>query len=95
MACKNHVINDIKIDPKKAIPRRVKLFVGGLSHSLTDEDIIDYFKRYTHDVQAEMPIDKVKNRRKKFCFVTINNLDAVTEILRLPRHVIKGKQVIN
>jgi len=84
----------MKIEPKKAIPRRVKLFVGGLPQNLTDKDIIDYFKRYTHDVQAEMPFDKVKNQRKSFCFVTIENLEAVTEILRLPRHVIMGKQVL-
>lgn len=95
LACTNHVINDKKIDPKKAKARHVKLFVGGLSPDLTDDDIKDYFKRYAPLVNAEMPYDKVKNQRKGFCFVTFDCMQAVTEILKTPKHVINGKQVIN
>ncbi|XP_060843088.1 RNA-binding protein squid-like isoform X2 [Rhopalosiphum padi] len=93
LACTNHVINDKKIDPKKAKARHVKLFVGGLSPDLTDDDIKDYFKRYAPLVNAEMPFDKVKNQRKGFCFVTFDCMQAVTEILKTPKHVINGKQV--
>ncbi|CAI6368104.1 unnamed protein product [Macrosiphum euphorbiae] len=93
LACTNHVINDKKIDPKKAKARHVKLFVGGLSPDLTDDDIKDYFKRYAPLVNAEMPYDKVKNQRKGFCFVTFDCMQAVTEILKTPKHVINGKQV--
>jgi len=66
-----------------------------LSPELTDDDIKDYFKRYAPLVNAEMPFDKVKNQRKGFCFVTFDCMQAVTEILKTPKHVINGKQVIN
>lgn len=82
-------------EPKKAIPRRVKLFVGGLSLEITDDDIKDYFNRFASIVKAEMPYDNVINQRKGFCFVTFDNMQAVTDILRFQTHVIKGKQVIN
>jgi len=84
----------MKIEPKKAIPQRIKLFVGGLRSRMTYDDIKNYFKRYTPHLIVDMPFDRVKNKRKGFCFVTIEDLEAVTEILRLPRHVIKEKQVI-
>lgn len=95
MACTNHVINNKRIEPKKAIPRRIKLFVGGLSLDLTDADIKQYFRNFAYIVRAEMPFDYIRNQRRRFCFLTFDNMQAVTEILRLPRHVIKGKQVIN
>jgi len=85
----------MKIEPKKAIPQRIKLFVGGLCSRIADDDIKDYFKRYTPHVIIETHFDRIKNKRKGFCFVIIEDLEAVTEILRFPRHVIKGKQVIN
>jgi len=85
----------MKIEPKKAIPQRIKLFVGGLCSRIADDDIKDYFKRYAPLVNAEMPYDKVKNQRKGFCFVTFDCMQAVTEILKTPKHVINGKQVIN
>jgi len=94
LACTNHVIHHKKVDPKKAIPQQVKLFVGGLSNNLTDDDIKDYFKRYAPLVATEMPYDKVKNQRKSFCFLTFDSIKAVTEILKSPNHVINGTQVI-
>jgi len=95
LAYTNHVVNDKKIEPQRALPRHAKLFVGGLSPDLTDNDIKDYFKSYAILVKAEVPYDKVKNRRKGFCFLTFDNMLAVTEIFKLPRHVIKGKEVMN
>jgi len=95
LACTKHVINNKEVDTKKAIPRQVKLFVGGLSYNLTDDDIKDYFERYAPIVAVEMPYDKIKNRRKGFCFLTFDSIQAVAEILKFPRHVIQGKRVIN
>ncbi|XP_008184503.1 RNA-binding protein squid-like [Acyrthosiphon pisum] len=97
LACTNHVILNRKVDVKKYIPRQIKLFVGALSPDLTDGDIKDDFKHYAPLEAFEMPYDKVKNKRRDFCFITFgfdSNL-AVNEILKSPRHVIKGKKVIN
>jgi len=95
LECTNHVINNKKVEIKKAIPLKVKLFVGGLSPDLTDDEIKDYFQRYALIVVAEMPYDKVKKQRKGFCFLIFDSIQAVNEILKLPRNVFKGKQVMN
>ncbi|XP_060874160.1 RNA-binding protein squid-like [Metopolophium dirhodum] len=93
LACTNHVILYKKVDVKKAVPRQVKLFVGGLSPYLTDDDIKDYFKRYAPVLAFEMPYDKVNNKRKSFCFITFESKQVVAEILKSPSHVIKGNKV--
>lgn len=45
-AAGDHVINNKKVDPKKAKARHGKIFVGGLSNELTDEDIKNYFNQF-------------------------------------------------
>lgn len=46
MAAGEHVINNKKVDPKKAKARHGKIFVGGLSNDLTDDDIKNYFNQF-------------------------------------------------
>jgi len=41
----------------------------------------------------EMPIDKVKNQRKGFCFITFDNEQIVQELLKTPKQTICGKEV--
>ena len=41
----------------------------------------------------EMPIDKVKNQRKGFCFITFDNEQVVHELLKSPKQKIQGKEV--
>ncbi|XP_022172750.1 RNA-binding protein squid-like [Myzus persicae] len=89
----NHEINGKIIEPKKAIPRKIKLFIGGLSPDLTPGDITRYFRRFAFIVNVEMPYDKVTKQRRGFCFLTFDNMRAVHEILGSSRHVIKGTQV--
>jgi len=40
-----------------------------------------------------MPIDKIKNQRKGFCFVTFDNEQIVQELLKTPKQTICGKEV--
>jgi len=40
-----------------------------------------------------MPIDKLKNQRKGFCFVTFDNEQVVHELLKTPKQRICGKEV--
>lgn len=93
VASGDHVINNKKIDPKKAKARQGKIFVGGLSTELTDDDIKNYFAQYGTIVQMEMPYDKSKNQRKGFCFITFESEQIVTELLKTPKQSIKGKEV--
>lgn len=44
-------------------------------------------------VEMEMPIDKVKNQRKGFCFITFDNEQIVQELLKTPKQTIGGKEV--
>ncbi|XP_075217402.1 RNA-binding protein squid isoform X3 [Lycorma delicatula] len=89
----DHVINNKKIDPKKAKARHGKIFVGGLSTELSDDDIKNYFAQYGTIVEVEMPYDKSKNQRKGFCFITFESEQIVTELLKTPKQSIKGKEV--
>jgi hypothetical protein len=44
-------------------------------------------------VETEMPIDKVKNQRKGFCFITFDNEQIVQQLLKTPKQTICGKKV--
>lgn len=46
MAHGDHIINNKKIDPKKAKMRHGKIFVGGLSAELSDDDIKNFFAQF-------------------------------------------------
>lgn len=93
MAAGDHVINNKKVDPKKAKARHGKIFVGGLSNELTDDDIKGFFNQFGSIVDVEMPFDKTKNQRKGFCFITFESEQIVNELLKTPKQTINGKEV--
>nr|CAD7408910.1 unnamed protein product [Timema poppensis] len=88
----DHIINNKKVDPKKAKARHGKIFVGGLVPELTDDDIKNFFAQYGTIVEVEMPFDKLKNMRKGFCFITFESEQVVMELLRSPKQSINGKE---
>lgn len=93
IAAGEHVINGKKVDPKKAKARHGKIFVGGLTQEISDDDIRTYFSQFGNVVEIEMPIDKTKNQRKGFCFITFDNEQVVHELLKSPKQTIGGKEV--
>lgn len=46
VAAGEHIINNKRVDPKKAKARHGKIFVGGLSQELSDDDIKNYFGQF-------------------------------------------------
>jgi squid-like protein len=58
-----HVINNKKVDPKKAKARTGKIFVGGLIPEISDDEIKAFFGQFGTIVDVEMPFDKQKNQR--------------------------------
>lgn len=88
-----HVINNKKVDPKKAKARHGKIFVGGLVPEISDDDIKNYFAQYGSIMEVEMPFDKTKNQRKGFCFITFESEQVVQELLKTPKQTIGGKEV--
>lgn len=93
MAAGDHIINNKKVDPKKAKARHGKIFVGGLSNELSDDDIKNFFNQFGTIVEVEMPFDKTKNQRKGFCFITFESEQIVNELLKTPKQTINGKEV--
>ncbi|XP_023027750.1 RNA-binding protein squid isoform X2 [Leptinotarsa decemlineata] len=93
VAAGDHIINGKKVDPKKAKARHGKIFVGGLSTDLTDDDIKSYFAQFGTIVEVEMPFDKTKNQRKGFCFITFESEQVVNDLLKRPKQTIKDKEV--
>ncbi|XP_031617686.1 RNA-binding protein squid isoform X2 [Contarinia nasturtii] len=92
-AVAEHVINNKKVDPKKAKARHGKIFVGGLTSEISDEEIKTFFGQFGNIVEVEMPFDKQKNQRKAFCFITFDSEQVVNELLKTPKQTISGKEV--
>ncbi|XP_049545140.1 RNA-binding protein squid isoform X2 [Anopheles darlingi] len=93
VAAGDHVINNKKVDPKKAKARHGKIFVGGLTSEISDEEIKIFFGQFGNIVEVEMPFDKQKNQRKGFCFITFDSEQVVNELLKTPKQTISGKEV--
>lgn len=46
IATGDHIINNKKVDPKKAKARHGKIFVGGLTTEISDDEIKTYFSQF-------------------------------------------------
>lgn len=92
-AAGDHIINNKKVDPKKAKARHGKIFVGGLAPEVSDDEIKAFFGQFGNIVEVEMPFDKQKNQRKNFCFITFDSEQVVNELLKTPKQTISGKEV--
>jgi squid len=46
VAAGDHIINNKKVDPKKAKARHGKIFVGGLTTEISDDEIKTYFGQF-------------------------------------------------
>lgn len=46
MSAGDHIINNKKVDPKKAKAKHGKIFVGGLPTELSDDDIKNFFSQF-------------------------------------------------
>lgn len=95
LASGEHYINKRKVDPKRVSKKAQhgKIFVGGLTPEITDDDIKQYFSQYGTIVEIQAPFDKTKNQRKGFCFITFESKDVVYKLLKTPKQTICGKEV--
>jgi len=79
-AQETHTLNGRKINATKATPKeRIrKIFVGGLSPKLPEEDIRTHFEQYGEIESMELPMNKEKDPpiRKGFCFITFKEASA-------------------
>ncbi|XP_008202620.1 RNA-binding protein squid isoform X2 [Nasonia vitripennis] len=95
LASGDHYVNKRKVDPKRVSKKAQhgKIFVGGLTPDITDEDIKTYFGQYGTIVEVQAPFDKTKNQRRSYCFVTFDSKDVVYKLLKTPKQVINGKEI--
>ena len=93
LATGEHAINSKKIDVKKARAKSGKIFVGGLTAELTDDQIKDYFSKFGNVTDTEMPFDKLNNTRKNFCFITFEREETMKEVLQTPKQKIGEVEV--
>ncbi|XP_018400964.1 PREDICTED: RNA-binding protein squid-like isoform X2 [Cyphomyrmex costatus] len=95
LASGEHYVNKRKVDPKRVSkkPQHGKIFVGGLTPEISDDDIKNYFSQYGTIVELQAPFDKVKNQRKGFCFITFDSKEVVYKLLKTPKQTINGKEV--
>jgi RNA recognition motif-containing protein len=92
-----HIIQGKRVDTKSAHRRDQalarKVFVGGLDTEITDGELRDYFSQYGKIAQIEAPIDKIKQKRRPFCFILFENEQSAEEVLKQPRHTLAGKSI--
>jgi RNA recognition motif-containing protein len=56
----------------------MKLYVGNLSYTATEEQVKELFSQYGEVVQAKIIYDRMSNRSKGFAFVEMSNEPAGT-----------------
>jgi RNA recognition motif-containing protein len=92
-----HIIQGKRVDTKSAHRRDQalarKVFVGGLDTEITDGEIRDYFSQFGKIAQIEAPIDKIKQKRRPFCFILFENEQSAEEVLKQSRHTLAGKPI--
>lgn len=109
LAEKSHILDGKTIDCKEAIPKSSdpgdpsksmvdvktkKIFVGGLPHALTEEQITEYFGKYGKVVECQIMKDRENGKPRGFGFVTFDNEEAVEKVLaNLKEHKLMDKWV--
>lgn len=93
-----HFLDGKIIDPKRAIPREeqdktAKIFVGGVSADVTENDFKTFFEQYGTVIDAQLMMDKDTGRPRGFGFVTFDSDQAVETIVAEQFLNLKGKPI--
>jgi len=70
-----------------------KIFIGGLDHNTTKEDLEQYFAKFGSVVDAVVMSDQVSGRSRGFGFVTFDSAAPLDEVQNTRPHTISNKQV--
>ncbi|KAG2215967.1 hypothetical protein INT45_001283 [Circinella minor] len=94
----DHYLDGKRIDPKRAIPREEqdkteKIFVGGISAEVEEEEFHEYFTQFGKVIDATLMTDRDTGRPRGFGFITFEDSSGVEEALRHPDLAIKGKTI--
>lgn len=95
-------IVDVKLcNPRLAAQQRnikqridnCKVFVGGLPHGVTDEQIKQFFARYGPVKEFKMMYDENKQRPRGFGFITFESEESANQVLQEHYIQFNGKQI--
>ncbi|PWA40863.1 RNA-binding protein 1 [Artemisia annua] len=73
--------------------RTKKIFVGGLSANLTEDDFKFYFEKFGHITDVVVMHDNVTHRPRGFGFITFETEDSVEDVMQKNFHELYGKLV--
>lgn len=73
--------------------RTKKIFVGGLSSNMTEEEFKSYFERFGRTTDVVVMHDGVTNRPRGFGFVTYDSEDSVEVVMQSNFHELSDKRV--
>lgn len=95
-------IVDVKLcNPRLAAQQRTnkqktdncKVFVGGLPHGVTDDEIKNFFSRYGTVKEFKMMYDENKQRPRGFGFITFDAEESANQVLQEHYIQFNGKQI--
>ncbi|KAH9615529.1 hypothetical protein KSS87_022347 [Heliosperma pusillum] len=70
-----------------------KIFVGGLSSNLTEEEFKSYFEKFGNITDVVVMHDNTTNRPRGFGFITFESEEVVEKIMQKSHHELAGKRV--
>ncbi|EYU40570.1 hypothetical protein ABFS82_05G090200 [Erythranthe guttata] len=73
--------------------RTKKIFVGGLSANLTDDEFRTYFGKFGRITDVVVMHDNMTHRPRGFGFITFDSEESVEEVMRKKFHELTGKLV--
>lgn len=76
----------------RVLLRDKQVFCGGLPPETTEEEIRTYFGQFGNIEALELPMDKEKNVRRGFIFVTYETVAAADAAVKKPKQTINGKE---
>lgn len=99
-----HVITNKTLETKRATPRSdagkpeaqvsvKKVFIGGVSDEMDDDDIRDYFGQYGGVTNVEQMKWNDTGKKRGFGFVEFDDTDVVDKICLIGIHSIKGRRL--
>lgn len=95
-------IVDVKLcNPRLAAQQRsskqrnenCKVFVGGLPHGVSDDEIKQFFSRYGNVKEFKMMYDENKQRPRGFGFITFDAEESANQVLKEHYIQFNGKQI--
>ena len=107
MEVTTHTLDGKKIDPKEAITKDhhassqlskstsidKKVFVGGLPHGCSVEEIKSYFGKYGAVAEVDVKIDRGTNKPRGFAFVEYKDMQGAMDATKKQFQMFKDKRV--